>query len=86
MLSQSPAMAEDNMEYDLLEDVGEELDYEDFTLEDEDLGVCHPSLTGTCTFAAHSVLFDSSFSVQMTSHLWTMKLSQQRILSQVVHS
>ena len=42
MLFQSPAMAEENEEYDLLEDVGEELDYEDFTLEDEDLGMCHP--------------------------------------------
>ncbi|CAK0770289.1 hypothetical protein CVIRNUC_003752 [Coccomyxa viridis] len=36
-------MAEDNMEYDLLEDVGEELDYEDFTLEDEDLDDLPPA-------------------------------------------
>lgn len=31
-------MAEENVEYDLLEDVGEEVDYDDFTLEDEDYG------------------------------------------------
>lgn len=31
-------MAGENEEYDLLEDVGEEVDYDDFTLEDEDLG------------------------------------------------
>ena len=41
---QSPTMAEDNVEYDLLEDVGEELDYEDFTLEDEDLGMLPPGV------------------------------------------
>ena len=63
------------MEYDLLEDVGEELDYEDFTLEDEDLGMCHPLLSGTCTCSVHVILFDSSSSVQMISHLWTMRLS-----------
>ena len=47
-------MAEDNVEYDLLEDVGEEVDYEDFTLEDEDLGVCH-LFTGTCTSSMCSI-------------------------------
>ena len=55
---QSPTMAEDNVEYDLLEDVGEELDYEDFTLEDEDLGECHLLFFGTCTCPVHFVLFD----------------------------
>ena len=68
-------MAEDNTEYDLLEDVGEELDYEDFTLEDEDLGMCHPLSNGTCIYSVYSILPDSPLSVQMTSHLWTMKLS-----------
>jgi len=36
--AQPIAMAGENDEYDLLEDVGEEVDYDDFTLEDEDLG------------------------------------------------
>ena len=30
-------MAGENEDYDLLEDVGEEVDYDDYTLEDEDL-------------------------------------------------
>ena len=38
VIARSIAMAGENEEYDLLEDVGEEVDYDDFTLEDEDLG------------------------------------------------
>ncbi len=38
LASKGPVMAEENVEYDLLEDIGEEVDYDDFTLEDEDYG------------------------------------------------
>lgn len=40
MLATQTTMAGENEDYDLLEDVGEEVDYDDYTLEDEDLGEC----------------------------------------------
>ena len=46
MLSSASAMAGENEDYDLLEDVGEEVDYDDYTLEDEDLGTCFRPMTG----------------------------------------
>ena len=46
MLASAFAMAGENEDYDLLEDVGEEVDYDDYTLEDEDLGTCCRRMTG----------------------------------------
>ena len=43
---QATAMAGENEDYDLLEDVGEEVDYDDYTLEDEDLGECFRPMVG----------------------------------------
>ncbi len=39
-------MAGENEDYDLLEDVGEEVDYDDYTLEDEDLGKLSRPISG----------------------------------------
>ena len=49
---QAIAMAAENEDYDLLEDVGEEVDYDDYTLEDEDLGKCFRLMVGHDIFRA----------------------------------